>query len=142
VEELSKSIQVIRALKQILGMMKQTIRHQYKDVNLTGPQGMLIGMLAHFGKMKISDLSEKLGLSNSTVSGILDRLEKTGLVERTRSEEDRRVVYVNVTPKFKKVSEQQFKEIEQNFVEKVSRANPEELDKILEGLNTLKEMLN
>jgi MarR family transcriptional regulator, organic hydroperoxide resistance regulator len=141
-EELNKSIQVIRTLRQLLGTLKQTIKHQYRNVNLTGPQGMLIGMLAHYGKMKISDLSEKLDLSNSTVSGILDRLEKTGMIERTRSEEDRRVVYVDVTPEFKKVSEQQFKEIEQKFVEKVSRANPEELDKILEGLNTLKKMLN
>lgn len=141
-DDLNKSIQTIRTLKQIMGLLKQRMESQYKEVKLTGPQGMLMGMLAHYGKMKISDLSEKLDLSNSTVSGILDRLEKNGFVERVRSEEDRRVVYVNITPEYKKVADQKFKLIEQNFAESVSKADPEEIDKILEGLTLLKKRIS
>lgn len=137
-DDLNKSIQVIRTLKQILGILKQNIELQYKDVKLTGPQGMLVGILAHFGKMKISDLSDKLDLSNSTVSGILDRLEKNGMVERERSEVDRRVVYVNITPEYKKIAEEQFKQIERNFAASISMADAEEVDRILDGLLMLK----
>lgn len=137
-EELSKSIEVIKTLKQVMGALKQNIQCQYKDMNLTGPQGMLMGVLAHHGEMKISALSEKLDLSNSTVSGIIDRLEKQGLVERIRSKEDRRVVYVNITPEYKNFADHHLKKVE----DKMSKANSEELDKILEGLNTLKRLLD
>ena len=140
-EDISKNLEVISTLKQIMASLKHKIRCQYKDDNLTGPQGMLMGILAHHGEMKVSDLSEKLHLSNSTVSGIIDRLENLGLVERIRSKEDRRVVYVNITPEYKKVAEQRFKEIEQSVAERMSNANPEDLDKVLEGLSILKRLL-
>jgi MarR family transcriptional regulator, organic hydroperoxide resistance regulator len=141
-EELNKGIQIVRTVKQVMDAFKQNVERHWKDLNLTGPQGMLLGTLAHNGEMKISDLSEKLGLSNSTVSGVLDRLEKQGLVERTRSEEDRRVVHVNLTPEFRKNAEQRFKDVERNFEEVVSKASTEELERILIGLETLKKLLD
>ena len=140
-EELSKSIQVIRTLKQVMISMKKNIQSQYKAMNITGPQGMVVGTLAHCGEMKISDISAKLNLSNSTVSGILDRLEKQGIVERIRDKEDRRVVNVRVTPEFKKIADRHLKDAEKNIELKMMEATPEELDKVLEGLNILKKML-
>ncbi|MEZ0537731.1 MarR family winged helix-turn-helix transcriptional regulator [Caldicellulosiruptoraceae bacterium PP1] len=140
-EEVNNGYKILKMLKQIMSMIKQRVEYQYKDFDLTGPQGMLIGILTHYGEMKISDLSEKIGLSNSTVSGIIDRLEKQQLVERVRSTEDRRVVYVRVTSKFEKMFQQYFKDIEKRFEESINKATPEELDKIFEGLNTLKNVL-
>ena len=52
--------------------------------------------------MKITEFSNQLCLSNSTVSGIIDRLEKQEMVVRERSEEDKRVVYVSISPNLKK----------------------------------------
>lgn len=141
-EEISKKVQIVKTLKDVVHSLKKTLKDEYKDVNLTRPQGMLMGTLIHSGKMKISDLSEKMNLSNSTVSGILDRLEKQGFVERTRSEEDRRVVYINVTSEFKKIYEDKFKEVEKNIEFKMSEATEEEIDKIAEGLNILKRLLD
>lgn len=136
-----KTIEIIRTIKQVGHTVKKSFHKQYKDMNITGPQGMLIGTLAHCGEMKISDLSEKLGLSNSTVSGIIDRLEKQNIVERIRSEEDRRVIFVKMTDEFRKNSDARFKEIEKYIADKISKASPEELDKVLEGLNILKRIL-
>lgn len=140
-EEIHNSIKVLKVLKQIMDMMKQNMRHHFKKMNITGPQGMLMGILLHYGEMKISDLSDKLGLSNSTVSGIIDRLEKQGFVERTRSAEDRRVVYVSVTSEYKKIAQENFNEIEKKFEDMLNKATPEELNVIFEGLNTLKEVM-
>jgi DNA-binding MarR family transcriptional regulator len=141
-EEMSKGIRAIRLIKQVMGSVKHNMGKQFENMNITGPQGMLVGTLIHYGEMKISDLSEKLGLSNSTVSGIVDRLESQGLVERTRSTEDRRVVYVNVTPEFKKNAKEHFKEFEKKFESMMSKATPEELDTILKGIATLKEVID
>jgi DNA-binding MarR family transcriptional regulator len=141
-EEMSKGIRAIRLIKQVMGSIKHNMGKQFEEMNVTGPQGMLVGILIHYGEMKISDLSEKLGLSNSTVSGIVDRLENQGLVERTRSIEDRRVVYVNVTPEFKQNAKERFKCFEKNFESMMSKATPEELDTILKGIATLKEVID
>ncbi|SHF22559.1 transcriptional regulator, MarR family [Caldanaerobius fijiensis DSM 17918] len=140
-EEVSNGIKILKMLKQIMYIIKQKMKYECKDLDITGPQGILMGILTHYGEMKISDISKKLGLSNSTVSGIIDRLEKHGLVERIRSTEDRRVVYVRVTPDFKKTFQKYFSEAERRFEEAINKATPEELNKIFEGLNTLKEVL-
>ncbi len=139
---MSKGIMAIRLIKQVMGSIKRSMGKQFEEMNVTGPQGMLVGTLIHHGEMKISDLSENLGLSNSTVSGIVDRLENQGLVERTRSTEDRRVVYVNITPEFKKNAKEHFKEFEKKFESMMSKATAEELDTILKGLATLKEVID
>lgn len=141
-EEVSNGIKILKVLKQIRDIMKQNMKYQFNKIDITGSQGMLMSMLAHHGKMKISDLSENLGLSNSTVSGIIDRLERQGLVERTRSIEDRRVVYVSITSEFKKNAKEQLNEIEKKFEDMMNKATPEELNTIFEGLNTLKEVMD
>ncbi|WP_339060306.1 MarR family transcriptional regulator [Tepidibacillus marianensis] len=140
-EELNKGIMIVRLLKQLMDGVRQTVQQEFKQSNLTGPQGMLVGTLAHHGAMKISDLSERVGLSNSTISGIVDRLQKQGYVERIRSEEDRRVVYVNVTDEFRKDAKKHFNEIENKFGTIMDQTTPEEFDKIFEGLNLLKELM-
>ncbi|MBK5242446.1 MAG: MarR family transcriptional regulator [Clostridium sp.] len=123
-------------------MLKSSMGQHFNEMNLTGPQGMMMGILSHDGEMKISDLSEKIGLSNSTVSGIIDRLEKQGLVERTRSNEDRRVVYVNISAEFKKNSKTNFCKIEQTFEEIMKMATDEEIDTILKGFDTLEQLMD
>lgn len=141
-EEVSNGLKVLKVLKQVMHSIKQNTMQQFKEMQLTAPQGMLMGTLGHFGKMKVSDISEKLGLSNSTVSGIIDRLEKQGLVERIRSEEDRRVVYVDVSADFRKNSQEHFKQVEIMLEDIMKKATPEELDIILKGLGTLKRLID
>ncbi|WP_028992351.1 MarR family winged helix-turn-helix transcriptional regulator [Thermoanaerobacter thermocopriae] len=140
-EEINNGLKILKLLKQIMDIIKHSMKYECKDFDITSLQGMLMGILAHYGAMKVSDLSQKLGLSNSTVSGIIDRLEKQGLVERTRSTKDRRVVYVSVTSKFKDTFQKHFKEAERKFEELISKASPEDLNKIIEGLESLKKIL-
>ncbi|WP_138207483.1 MarR family winged helix-turn-helix transcriptional regulator [Haloimpatiens lingqiaonensis] len=138
----NKSMEIVRMLKQVMDSIKQSVRKEFEDMNLTAPQGMIIGMLSHEGKMKISDLSKRIGLSNSTISGIVDRLEKQGFVERIRSEKDRRVVYVDVNSEFRKNSKDRFCQIQRKMETVISKTSDEEADKILEGLSILKEVVD
>lgn len=141
-EEVSEAIRVIRAMKKVMNVFRQNMEGQFKEMNLTGPQGMLIGTLAHYGEMKVSDLSEKLGLSNSTVSGIIDRLENQELVKRTRSKEDRRVVYVSVTPMCDKTFKNRHEEVNNMLQQMMNKATAEELEVIFKGLDTLEKVIS
>ncbi len=139
-EDMSKGIEVVKLLKQVMGLVKNAHK-PCDEMNLTGPQTMLVGIIAHYGGMKISDLSEKMGLSNSTVSGIVDRLEKHGIVERIRSSDDRRVVQVNVTSEHKAHVKNKFEVIEQKFEDVMNKATEDEVKKVFEGLEILIKLI-
>lgn len=130
-----------RTIHKIMHAIKRDLTCKFQEVNLTAPQGMLIGVLARNKKMKVSDLSEQLQLSNSTVSGIIDRLEKQGLVERTRSDEDRRIVYVSITKKTEEEVMEHYKYAEKKLEDILGNASEKELDEILRGLSILEKVL-
>ena len=69
------------------------------EFGLTGPQLTVIKMLETFGDISLSSLSERIRAQNSTVTGIIDRMEREGLVRRERSTTDRRVVYIRLSDK-------------------------------------------
>ena len=140
-KQLNDNIEVARLFLQVLGLFKHSIGNVFEETGITGPQAMVMGILDEQKKMKITELSNKISLSNSTVSGIIDRLEKQGMVERERSKEDRRVVYVSICPKFSAEHKNIHKLIQENTANIIKMDTPEEMDKIFEGLSTLKRIL-
>lgn len=56
-------------------------------------------LLQHHGDLSMSRLAELLDVSFSNATGIVDRMEERGLVERVRVPDDRRVVLVRIGPK-------------------------------------------
>lgn len=83
--------------------MSQQFRSHFGRMDLTFPQAMVLTVLGEDGPVPISTLAERTGSANSTISGVVDRLEKLGLAKRERSESDRRVIYVGVTEKYREL---------------------------------------
>ena len=135
-------IQILKKMKKIMFLLKQNAEKEFKKVNLTEPQGMLIRCLAHNGDMKISDLSKRLDLSNSTVSGIVDRLEKNGFVNRERSKKDRRVVNISLNKNYKNSAKSYFNEIEEKLKRIMSKGSEEDLLDIINALEKLQNILS
>lgn len=141
-QNIDESMEVVKLFKQVVALLKQNMLKGFENTGITPPQGMLIGSLSKYGKLKISDLSDNLGLSNSTVSGIIDRLEKQEMVIRTRSQEDKRVVYVSLSEKFEEGHHNFHRRAEENIQAIMDRGTNEDLEKIMDGLNTLKKLLS
>ena len=78
-----------------------------------------------------------MDLSYSTVSGIIDRLEREELVERERDEQDRRVVWIRTTPKLKEFKNQVPIFSEEFYNEMFRDFSEGELDSIIITLETL-----
>ncbi|MEZ4438047.1 MAG: MarR family transcriptional regulator [Polyangiaceae bacterium] len=68
-----------------------------RQFGLTGPQLTVIKLLEQLGDLSLSSLSSRIKANNSTVTGIIDRMEREDLVVRERSEQDRRVVLIRLT---------------------------------------------
>ena len=86
--------------------LSQKARSHFGKLNLTFPQAVTLNTLGMEGPMPISKLAELTGSANSTISGIMDRLERLGLATRTRSELDHRVIYVEVTDQYRQLQAQ------------------------------------
>jgi DNA-binding MarR family transcriptional regulator len=83
----------------LIWISKRQFSHRLQAFGLTHPQFMTLASLtAHEEACTMSDLINVMFQDAPTMTGVIDRLVKMGLVERTRSEKDRRVVLVQVTP--------------------------------------------
>lgn len=74
-------------------------QHFAKQFGLPASQLAALQKLWQEDGLTISELGERMGLNASTVTGLVDRLERSGLVYRSRSKNDRRVVTVWLTEK-------------------------------------------
>lgn len=141
-ETLHESLEVAKLFQEVMQLFKHNMSKLLDETGMSMPQGMVIGLLSKKKKMKITELSNELCLSNSTVSGIIDRLEKQKMVVRERSEEDRRVVYVSISPNFKDMHKIFHKQFQKSVEDIMNRGSEEEIHKIFEGLDTLKGLLS
>ena len=91
--------QVLEAILYLYTESRRITKELAKRADLTGPQLTVVKLLEAFGDLSLSELSDKIRAQNSTVTGIIDRMERESLVSRERSKEDRRVVYIKLTPK-------------------------------------------
>ena len=74
-----------------------------KAFGLTEPQFAVIEALGHLGPLFIGDLCKKMLVSGGNMTVVVDNLEKESLVERIRSEEDRRSIRIRLTGKGEKL---------------------------------------
>lgn len=95
-EELEASI--LAAIRRIVHAIHLHSRQLVRESGLTGPQLVTLRDVARLGPVSVSALARAVELSQPTVTGILVRLEREGLVRRERSTADRRNVVCTITP--------------------------------------------
>jgi len=141
-ENLNESTKVANLFQEVMILFKHSMSKVFEESGITAPQGMVLGILSKGSRIKITELSSKLSLPNSTVSGIVDRLEKQEMVVRERSKEDRRVVYVSISPHFKEMHQHFRNNLQSNIENVINRGTSEDLNNIFKGLNALKKLLS
>ena len=97
-ELIADTIDNLRRVFQVIQEYSKKVEH---TTGLTSPQLWAIKLLAGSAPMKVSELARRMYLHPATVVGVLTRLESHGLIKKTRSKEDRRVVWVELTPEGK-----------------------------------------
>ncbi|WOX07302.1 MarR family winged helix-turn-helix transcriptional regulator [Microbulbifer pacificus] len=96
---MDKIEEVLITLRRLIRATDLHSRQLVKTAGLTAPQLLLMQAIREHGQVTIGALAKEISLSQATVTTILDRLEKRGLVYRERSEEDKRKVHAYLTEK-------------------------------------------
>ena len=117
--------------------------HPYLDpLGITYPQYLVMLVLWEQDKQTVMDISHRLQLDTNTVTPLLQRMEKAGLIKRTKGKEDARQRIVTLTDKGLAMQEQA-KHIPEclsaeilnhiGSIEELTKIVPT-LDKLIEGL--------
>jgi DNA-binding MarR family transcriptional regulator len=99
---------IIADFRASMTMLKCASSERVIRLGLSMAQLHILYTLQRNGQMTMSHLAEVLNVSLSNATGLIDRIEERGFVERTRVPEDRRVVLIRVTP----AGEQMLEEID------------------------------
>lgn len=88
---------LVEALWQLWRRWRQN-SHPVRKGKITPEQFWLMKRLKRSGKLTIGELAVGLGITSSSASTAVKRLEKIGMVQRDRQKQDERVVTVELTP--------------------------------------------
>lgn len=72
---------------------------KYVEEGISTSQAIILENLSKRGRLRASDLAEVLNVTSGAVTGLCDKLISCGYAQRSRTEEDRRVVYLEITDK-------------------------------------------
>jgi len=140
-QESSRIEEMLTAMKRIMSLIKQNFERDFKKMQVTQSQILAMRLLNQYGDMKVSDISRELDLSNSTVSGIIDRLVEKKIVKRKRSEKDRRIVMITLAEEYRQPVKKHLNAFAQKMRRALSTTTEEDLDSIMQGLEKLEKIL-
>ena len=92
-------MKVLRPLAETYFALMDKGASHIRALGLTCSQFDVLVTLGDTEGMTCRELSEQTLVTKGTLTGVLDRLEKKGLIERVPSQEDRRSIFIRLTPK-------------------------------------------
>jgi len=128
-------------VRNIARNFRQHVLEQISQYGFTVPQLLLMQEVYNHPGITLKELSERLGLAKSTVSGIVDRLEMQGAVIRSRAKDDRRAVNISLSPKIIELRDS-LNIIRNNYLAGLLKdLEADEIEKIIYGLNKLNSLM-
>lgn len=116
-------------------------REILSDMNITDPQFIALQYIINNQQLTIGELSQKMSLACSTITDLIDRMEKNHLVLREKDEQDKRVVRLKVQPKGNEIVEQVLKKRREYLSGKLADLNESEKELLLKSLKHLYEVM-
>ena len=133
--------EIIDNLRRVFQVVNGQSKKAERETGLTGPQLWAIKIISQGSPIMVSEIARQMYLHPATVVGILDRLEKQDLVTRVRSNEDRRVVRVEMTARGEALVKKAPEVAQGLLVAGLEKLPLKRLKNIAEGLDQLVALL-
>jgi len=131
--------QILSSIRKIVRSINLESKKMDKGQGVSIPQILCLSMLNNSPNFqaKQKEIAEKLNLNASTMSGIIDRLEKKGLLARLPKQGDRRVTLVSLTSKGSELLTEGSESLHNNLLNKLVDAPKQEVLYIEKALKLL-----
>jgi len=133
--------ETMQSLRRIFKTIQDYSHEVSGEFGITGPQLWTLKTIHQNGSLSLGNLSQKMYLHPSTISGVIDRLEKKGYVLRDRDLEDRRVIKVVLTPKGKRVVKKAPNPVQGRMIYGLRELKKEELNRIYDSVQRLVKIM-
>ena len=136
------SVLIMMRLRQIVQELAKYSKSIHENYHITIPQLMCLQEVYERGPVSIGALTGWIFLNNSTVTGIVDRLEKRDLVRRKRISEDRRKIHVEITEEGAAFIQNAPTPLKKKFLDQLDGLEADQVDRLLGALGLLVDMLS
>ena len=132
---------VINSLKNLAYEIMAYREKQLKTENISFTGMFMLSFIAKRGPQKLSDLAVRMEQTKSSITYVVDALERRGFLKREYDEEDRRVIWVKLSEKA--VSLFTFHDqFEQTMLVSLSKFDPIKLEAASEVIDRITESIN
>lgn len=134
--------QVLVSLRQIIRAIDLHSKKLERESGLTGPQLLIMQLIGTQGEVTSGVIAREVSLSQATVTSILDRLERKGMLKRERSAHDKRKVLVSLTEEGGEALEKAPTLMQESFIRAFNQLEDWEQSLILSSLQRVSDMMN
>lgn len=133
---------VLVAIRRVIRAIDLHSHGLIQKYGLTVPQLLILREIMKKGTPTAGDIANSVNLSQATVTNIVTRLEKRGLVMRRRSEEDKRRVHVSATDTAVQLLDEAPSLLHDRFITRFQQLKEWEQLQMLSSLQRLAELMD
>ena len=138
----SAAMEILKKFRIIIGAVRRHSRALESACGVGGAQVWMLAAIAATPDITVSRLSRALSIHVSTANNLLDKLAKRGLVERLRTDDDRRAVRLRITPAGQAILDRAPQPVTGLIIDALGRMPRESLARLDQDLSCLIDHLN
>jgi len=139
---LDKTKVIIYSIRRLIQAGELYSKELNKKYSISAAQLNCLLALYENGPLPPSQIAKHMLVKSSTVTGVVDRLEHKGLVERVRNSPDRRVITIELTEAGNQLAKNAPPPIQQKIIDGLKQISESEKDHIAVSLSRLTDMLD
>lgn len=136
-EEILQSLKLFIVLSRAYRAVSDQVNKSIHSFGVNPTEFAVLELLYHKGDQPLQQIGEKILLASGSITYVIDKLEKKGLIVRKACEKDRRVTYASITEKGKTFIENVFPQHEQTIHETLAGLTAEEKEQAISLLKKL-----
>lgn len=135
-------LEFMRVMWAVDHALQKTSKRMKSRLGITGPQRLVVRMVGRFPGTSAAHLSDLLHIDPSTLTGVLTRLERRGLIQRRRDPRDGRRWFLGLTARGRMMDKRRTGTVEAAVRAAIRDVHPDELDAARRVLTTIAERLD
>lgn len=138
------SLDILISIRKIVRAINIESKKVQKAVGLSIPQLLCLTHIKEKADKKVThkDLMELLSLNSSTVTGIINRLQKKGFIKREQSKLDKRFTYIYITEEGEKILDNAPKILHNRLSDNLNKLDVSHISQIKNNMDLLISLMN
>lgn len=136
--------EILTLIRRIVRSVNLESKRIDKEHGISIPQLLCLNYLSRRANYQAShkDIKDFLSLNASTVTGIIARLERKGLIAKLPKGDDRRVSLITLTARGSNLIQKSPVPIQERLTQRLRELSPQQLEEIQRGLSRITELLD